>query len=264
MPPYKETRVARHLALFAVFVCSQSPLALAESHPDASEVAVNKIFPPYPAQAFRAHEQGNVVLRLEIENGKLVDITVVSGPPTLAVPSARWVKQQWKFKSGTSGVFDLPISFRYQPGSGVDAEILYRPALPYPPEAKKKKEEGNVLLLIKVKNGVITNVIPKSGLADLAAFAATWIKERWKFRAGINKSYTLPIYFHNPSGKPEKPAAVVRIVVKNGAIVEVARVSGSPKDAAAAAELVKTSWEFSPDQSGTFTLPVVLQQPTAK
>jgi hypothetical protein len=141
---------------------------------------------------------------------------------------------------------------------------LYRPAPPYPPEAKRKKEEGNVLLLIKVKNGVITDVVPKSGPDDLASFAASRIKENWKFRAGLTKSYTLPIYFHNPSGNPVKPAVVVRIVVKKGAIVEITPVTGSPKAAAAAVDFIKKNWEFSPDQSGTFTLPVVLQQPPAK
>jgi hypothetical protein len=264
MPPYKETGVALRLALLAVFVCGQPSRTFAEDHRNAEEVAVTKPFPPYPAQAAQAHEQGDVLLRVQLSNGKVIDVTVIGGPTTLALPAARWIKLQWKFKAGTTGVFDLPIRFRYQPGRGVDSEVLYRPAPPYPPEAKRKKEEGNVLLLIKLKNGVITDVVPKSGPDDLASFAASWIKENWKFRAGLTKSYTLPIYFHNPSGNPVKPAVVVRIVVKKGAIVEITPVTGSPKAAAAAVDFIKKNWEFSPDQSGTFTLPVVLQQPPAK
>ncbi|MBV8215262.1 MAG: energy transducer TonB [Verrucomicrobia bacterium] len=264
MPLCEKTRIDPSITVIAILLCWGFSPALAEDHPNAEQFAVTKPYPPYPTQAIQAHEQGTVVLQVKVENGKPVGVSVITGPPTLAAASVRWVKANWKFKSGTTGVFDLPIRFRYEPGGGIDSEFLYRPAPPYPAAARKKNEEGDVLLLIKVKEGVVTDVVPKSGPDDLASPAASWIKEKWKFKADLTKNYTLPIFFRNPSGKPIKPKAVVRIVVKNGVIVEITPVSGSPKATAAAIDFVKKNWEFSPEQSGTFTLPIVVEHTIAK
>ena len=107
--------VALRIALLAVFLCSQPSRIFAKDHRNVEEVAVTRPFPPYPPQAAQTHEQGDVLLRIQLENGKVIEVTVISGPTKLAFPAARWIKLQWKFKPGTTGLFDLTMRFRYQP-----------------------------------------------------------------------------------------------------------------------------------------------------
>jgi hypothetical protein len=45
------------------------------------------------------------------------------------------------------------------------------------------------------------------------------------------------------------PKPLFRIIVKDGRMIEVAPVTGSPKVAATGVDFVKKKWEFSPDQN---------------
>jgi hypothetical protein len=49
------------------------------------------------------------------------------------------------------------------------------------------------------------------------------------------------------------------ITVSAGHITDVQAVSGPGILSSAAARWVRSNWEFAPDQTGTFTLPVVFQ-----
>ena len=62
------------------------------------------------------------------------------------------------------------------------------------------------------------------------------------------------------SPSPNRDQVRLRVTVKNGRIVSIAPISGPPALGAAAARWVKQQWEFAPDQTGTFTLPVVFQR----
>ena len=72
--------------------------------------------------------------------------------------------------------------------------------------------------------------------------------------------YILPAIANDLKNPNHEPAAVVRIIVKNGHIVEVTPVSGPQKATAAAIEFVKRNWKFAPGQNGIFALPVVIKQ----
>jgi hypothetical protein len=70
----------------------------------------------------------------------------------------------------------------------------------------------------------------------------------------------LPAIANDLKNPNHEPAAVVRIIVRNGHIVEVTPVSGSQRATATAIEFVKKNWKFAPGQNGVFTLPVVIKQ----
>ena len=72
--------------------------------------------------------------------------------------------------------------------------------------------------------------------------------------------YILPAIANNLKNPNREPAAVIRIIVKNGHIVEVTPVSGSQRATAASVEFVKKNWKFAPGQTGIFTLPVIIKQ----
>ncbi|MBV9874568.1 MAG: hypothetical protein JO025_07550 [Verrucomicrobia bacterium] len=72
--------------------------------------------------------------------------------------------------------------------------------------------------------------------------------------------HILPAIANDLKNPNHEPAAVVRVIVKNGHIVEVTPVRGSQRATAAAAEFVKRNWKFAPGQNGIFTLPVVIKQ----
>jgi hypothetical protein len=62
------------------------------------------------------------------------------------------------------------------------------------------------------------------------------------------------------SPSPNRDQVRLRITVKNGRIVSITPIGGPSSLGAAAARWVKQKWEFAPDQTGTFTPPVVFQR----
>jgi outer membrane biosynthesis protein TonB len=66
--------------------------------------------PPYPPQALQMHITGNVRVTMHVSNGVVTDAEG-SGPPMLATAAARWVRANWKFAPGISGVTTLPVTF---------------------------------------------------------------------------------------------------------------------------------------------------------
>ncbi len=57
------------------------------------------------------HISGDVKVRITVENGNIVNVEAISGPPVLASAASRWVKANWKFVSTANGTFTLPVSF---------------------------------------------------------------------------------------------------------------------------------------------------------
>jgi hypothetical protein len=75
-------------------------------------VASRHSVPAYPQDARFLRIQGEVRVRIEVENGKMVNVTAQSGSPILADYSARWVRWHWQFRPSASGVYYLPISYK--------------------------------------------------------------------------------------------------------------------------------------------------------
>jgi hypothetical protein len=98
-----------------------------------------------------------------------------------------------------------------------------------------------------------------SGPPALALPSARWVKAHWKLRSDIRGVYdtTTEFSFSNPE---INAAAFIRIIVKDGRIIEVTPVGGSPSAGAAAADLVKKKWEFSASANLIVLLPVEIQQ----
>ena len=75
-------------------------------------VASQHTMPPYPLDARSQRIQGEVRVRIQVENGKMLNVTAKSKSLTLANSSARWIQWHWKFRPSVSGVYYLPISFK--------------------------------------------------------------------------------------------------------------------------------------------------------
>jgi TonB family protein len=79
----------------------------------ANSVALRHPTPEYPRTALNLHISGDVLVRVQVENGEITETTVVSHSSLLLANSARrWVANQWKFKPSVSGVFTIPISYK--------------------------------------------------------------------------------------------------------------------------------------------------------
>lgn len=75
-------------------------------------VASRRSIPDYPQNARTFRIQGEVRVRIQVENGKVVDVTAESRSPILANYSARWVRWHWQFRPTVSGVYYLPITYK--------------------------------------------------------------------------------------------------------------------------------------------------------
>jgi TonB family protein len=117
-----KSQINRNLfAIVTVATLWSMPVILqaAELHPmvvvgiPANNVALRHPTPEYPRNALNLHISGDVLLRVQVENGVIVETTVVSNSSLLLVDSAsRWVANEWKFKPSVSGVFTIPISYK--------------------------------------------------------------------------------------------------------------------------------------------------------
>ena len=75
-------------------------------------VASQHATPGYPQDARSLWIQGDVRVRIQVENGKMVNVTAESTSPILADYSSRWVRWHWQFRPTVSGVYFLSISYK--------------------------------------------------------------------------------------------------------------------------------------------------------
>jgi outer membrane biosynthesis protein TonB len=79
----------------------------------AKNVAMKYPTPEYPRNALNLHISGNVLLRVQVENGVIVEAKTIShSSPVLAYSAQHWVTHQWKFKPAVTGAFTIPISYK--------------------------------------------------------------------------------------------------------------------------------------------------------
>jgi outer membrane biosynthesis protein TonB len=75
-------------------------------------VATRHSIPAYPDNARSLRIEGEVRVRIQVDNGKMLSVTAESGSPVLANFSTRWIRWHWQFKPSVTGVYFLPISYR--------------------------------------------------------------------------------------------------------------------------------------------------------
>jgi TonB family protein len=64
----------------------------------SSGLLIHKVNPVYPMEARQARIQGTIILQAQIsKEGKIVNLSLISGPPELA-PAAIGAVQQWRYK----------------------------------------------------------------------------------------------------------------------------------------------------------------------
>jgi TonB family protein len=79
----------------------------------ANNVALRHPTPEYPRAALNLHISGYVVVRVQVENGVIVEAKVIShSSPLLGDSSTHWLANEWKFKPSVNGVFTIPISYK--------------------------------------------------------------------------------------------------------------------------------------------------------
>ena len=52
------------------------------------------------------------MVRIQVENGKMLNVAAESTSPMLANYSSRWIRWHWQFRPTVSGVYFLPISYK--------------------------------------------------------------------------------------------------------------------------------------------------------
>jgi outer membrane biosynthesis protein TonB len=78
----------------------------------ADSVATKHPTPVYPRVALGLHISGDVLVTVQVENGKVIGASVAAHSSILADSARRWVTYQWTFKPSVSGVFTIPISYK--------------------------------------------------------------------------------------------------------------------------------------------------------
>jgi outer membrane biosynthesis protein TonB len=79
----------------------------------ANSVALSHPTPEYPRDALNLHISGDVLVRVQVENGIVTETTVIShSSPLLGASATHWLANEWKFKPSVSGVFTVPISYK--------------------------------------------------------------------------------------------------------------------------------------------------------
>ena len=187
------------------------PLQAAPQEQSPGLPAARKVQPQYPADAKENHIEGDVSIRIQIDQHGLVsDAQVISGPEQLKQAALTAVRQ-WTFTRNSllPTTTDVVISFRLgdgilephaalpraqsaplndgsQPirvGGNAQSNNLITKITPmYPPEAKQARVQGRVRLNVLIgDDGVVKDVVLIEGepvLAD-AAIPAVW---QWVYR----------------------------------------------------------------------------------
>jgi hypothetical protein len=82
------------------------------------KVSISHPAPDYPQNASTWHINGKVELEVEVRDGRILVVKILSGPPPLAYSAKRWIAWRWTFKPEVSGVFTIPILYRTAGAAG--------------------------------------------------------------------------------------------------------------------------------------------------
>ena len=116
----KKPKVIRNLAAIAAFAMllpTTYQSSAAELHPlvvtgiPLDRVATQHPILAYPQLARSLQVQGDVRVRIEVEKGKMLNVTA-KGNPMLADYTCRWIRTHWQFRSTISDVYYLSFSYK--------------------------------------------------------------------------------------------------------------------------------------------------------
>lgn len=119
----QKNKIYRSLvAIGTIAALWSAPVALqaAELHPlvvigiPLDKVATVHPTPEYPRAAFALGVDGQVRIKMQVRNGRIVGADVLSGSPMLGYSAKQWILRNWKFRPEVSGVFTLPIDYKRQ------------------------------------------------------------------------------------------------------------------------------------------------------
>ena len=110
------------LAIGAIAMLWSAPVALraAELHPlvvtgiPLDKVATVHPPPEYPLNPLVSGIDGKVLIKMTLQNGRIVEAKTLSGNPMLGYSAQKWILRNWKFKPEISGVFTIPINYKRQ------------------------------------------------------------------------------------------------------------------------------------------------------
>ena len=110
------------LAISAIATFWFAPVLVraAELHPlVVTGIALDKVAtvhptPEYPLTAMAWGVDGKVLIKMTVQNGRIVEAKTLSGNPMLGYSAKKWILRNWKFKSEISGVFTIPINYKRQ------------------------------------------------------------------------------------------------------------------------------------------------------
>jgi Gram-negative bacterial TonB protein C-terminal len=105
------------IAAIAMLLPTTYQSSAAELHPlvvtgiALDRVATQHPILAYPQLARSLRIQGDVRVRIEVENGKMLNVTA-KGNPMLVDYTCRWIRSHWQFRPTISGVYYLPFSYK--------------------------------------------------------------------------------------------------------------------------------------------------------
>ena len=219
---------------------------------DASAPKLEHAVPPeYPPLAKMARIQGDVVLEVTIdEEGKVTNLEVVSGHPLL-VKAALDAVHQWRYAKPAVAPMHFEVTVHFELPRFEHLEIskpeTNKSAKPetsggssprdltftqsglkpiktvnpvYPPEAKKRHIQGNVVLSVTVeKSGKVSNIEVLSGPEELVKSALYAVKQ-WEYespaRAPVVTTVTVDFTLVEDSEPKATPQAEARPLFEGG------------------------------------------------
>jgi len=78
------------------------------------KVTVAHPTPEYPRLALQLGFDGNVQVKVRVQNGKIVDASASADAPIIGPASKEWIVRCWKFKPEVTGIFTIPITYKRQ------------------------------------------------------------------------------------------------------------------------------------------------------
>lgn len=182
----------------------------------------------YTEEAMRKNVEGEVILCVTVNaQGKVTDVSLVSGPPELQQPSID-AARKWEFEAPLKAPAHARIEMTYRltkpcaEGKGMDQgeivttvapyeeregnlkilEKLYQPKPPYPEAARAERLRGQLYLSIVVNpDGSVSDVRVTKALDDLLDKPAIETVRTWRFRVsseGKPTKFSVTLSFRIP------------------------------------------------------------------
>lgn len=119
-----------------------------------------------------------------------------------------------------------------------NSDVISAPAMPYPPEAAKMNLQGETVLLLTIKDGVLADVKHVEGMTLFDFTLTKWIRENWEFRSDLNGTFIHSFSINPPTSSSNESTNI------NGAAAKGTNLSHAPPGTGAPA--VDPNTGFSP------------------